>query len=138
MQECGRCQEQLSDAEDYVTCGPCCRSFHYDNGSGLSEKTWRTKSAEMKKKWRCPLYCRGTPLTPTEIIPQSPLEQPKEISLKDIMETLTKVQGQLSHLNMSMALLTSKQVDLISQLEMEREKNKKKDARVTKLEEDNG
>lgn len=141
MEACGRCQEKLPSTGDYVSCGTCDRHYHFENCSGLSERTWRQKSTDAKTKWRCPVFCRNTTsntLNSPTIPPsqqQPPFEQSKEESMRDVMAILAEIQLQLTELNTTITRLATKQEEMAKELELEREENKKKEGRIIKIEE---
>lgn len=58
---CKVCSKNLAPSGEYVTCAQCSGKLHYDDCSGISQATWKAKSANKKKEWCCK-NCR----TPTQ------------------------------------------------------------------------
>lgn len=55
---CFDCDLPISSDDACVVCNECLCSYHFGTCSGISEKTFKSRSETTRKQWRCP-FCRG-------------------------------------------------------------------------------
>ena len=145
MENCGKCNEQLSSDGNYVTCRHCSNSYHFD--CSIMESTYRGMGKTRKNKWKC-TNCRPVQQPEREESEEvlTGIDEIKAI-LSDVQMRLTQNTVQLVETNKSQEFISSKYDDLLKvHLETQNyvksleasinnliEKNKEKDALINNL-----
>lgn len=139
MTGCGKCNERMPPGGDFVSCSGCNKGFHY-KCSGISERTNKAKSAEAKKKWRCPHFCRGDASSSADDSPQSKDDQvasDEVATITDIMNTLIEVKSQLTTLTTTVDFLVHKYDEFFKELAEEKKLNKERRVTLEILKQEN-
>lgn len=115
---CAHCHETLPTDGDYVYCGKCDQSFHFEC-SGVKKTTWKGKSVKHKNEWECQ-KCRGKKTRSHSTDEDPHLEEPAFQALKKLIENMFHRQEKIiaDRVDNIMAVVTQLEEKFLNNIEM--------------------
>ncbi|KAH9359805.1 hypothetical protein HPB48_015818 [Haemaphysalis longicornis] len=96
---CFVCDKSIPASNDVLVCSECLCYFHLGDCSGVSERTYKSRSDAVRKQWRCP-FCRG--------VKDKIVQAPRIILVTELEQTVKSLKETVNGLEKSVQLMSDK------------------------------
>lgn len=137
---CLKCQEEILDDEQSITCSECGSTYHCGSCAGISEVTLKTKGETYRSAWKCPT-CR------TSKLKKGATNKPKSdvdvstmlVSMNNKLDELLDLKETVGGIEASISMMSAKYDEILESVKGQREEIKQLKSKVAELEgKDNG
>lgn len=124
---CFDCDEPIPSSDDLLVCNECLCCFHLGDCSGVSERTYKSRSDAVRKQWRCP-FCRG--------VKNKKVAAPTVVLTAELAQTVKSLKETVNGLEKSVQLMSDKYDSVLAHLNKHEAEIKNIKERVQSVEAD--